>query len=31
MPSFKGQISEADLLKIIAYIQSLTPNAEPQP
>ena len=26
MPSFAGQISEEDLLKIIAYIKSLAPE-----
>ncbi|MGH7837884.1 MAG: c-type cytochrome, partial [Candidatus Binataceae bacterium] len=29
MPSFAGQISEEDLLKIIAYIKSLTPEEQP--
>jgi cytochrome c oxidase subunit 2 len=29
MPSFAGQISEEDLLKIIAYIRSLTPEERP--
>ena len=29
MPSFAGQISEEDLLKIIAYIKSLTPEKPP--
>ena len=29
MPSFAGQISEEDLLKIIAYIKSLTPEEKP--
>jgi cytochrome c oxidase subunit 2 len=28
MPSFAGQISEEDLLKIIAYIQSLGPERQ---
>jgi len=26
MPSFAGQISEEDLVKIISYIKSLTPE-----
>jgi cytochrome c oxidase subunit 2 len=29
MPSFSGQISEEDLLKIISYVKSLTPEAQP--
>jgi cytochrome c oxidase subunit II len=29
MPSFAGQISEEDLLKIIAFIKSLTPEEQP--
>lgn len=29
MPSFAGQISEEDLLKIIAYVKSLTPEKQP--
>jgi len=29
MPSFAGQISEEDLLKIIAFIKSLTPEEKP--
>lgn len=29
MPSFAGQISEEDLLKIIAYIKSLAPEVQP--
>lgn len=29
MPAFAGQISEEDLLKIIAYIKSLTPEEQP--
>jgi len=29
MPSFAGQINEEDLLKIIAYIKSLTPGTQP--
>jgi len=28
MPTFAGQISEEDLLKIIAYIKSLTPEKQ---
>jgi cytochrome c oxidase subunit 2 len=31
MPSFKGQISEGDLLKIIAYIKALKPQDETSP
>lgn len=29
MPSFSGQIGEEDLLKIISYIKSLTPETQP--
>ena len=31
MPSFKDQISEEDLLKLTAYIQSLTPEEPDAP
>jgi cytochrome c oxidase subunit 2 len=31
MPSFKGQVSDADIEKLIAYIKSLANNARPEP
>jgi len=31
MPTFQGQISEADLLQIVAYIQSLSKNGNTKP
>jgi cytochrome c oxidase subunit 2 len=31
MPSFEGQLGEDELLKLVAYIQSLAPNPESQP
>jgi len=29
MPSFAGQVSEEDVLKLVAYIKSLAPETRP--